>query len=93
MPDPDTECLNILYEIRAIVEPEPGKLMQDELVERIRTLVAAQAEYASTLAVIADGRVGSTENFADAHRWCVQAARRALGMRGCKRKEPTDASN
>jgi len=37
-----------LYDIRAIIEPVPGKLMQDELVEAVRRIVAERDAGAST---------------------------------------------
>jgi hypothetical protein len=40
MHDNDTCGLRVLYEIRELVEPVPGKLMQDELVEAIRRIIA-----------------------------------------------------
>ena len=38
-----------LYDIRAIIEPVPGKLMQDELVEAVRRIVAERDAGAKAL--------------------------------------------
>ena len=40
IPDNELREIHVLYEIRKLVEPVPGKLMQSELVEAIRRIIA-----------------------------------------------------
>jgi hypothetical protein len=50
MHDNDTCGLRVIYEIRELVEPVPGKLMQDELVEAIRRIIAERDAARATIA-------------------------------------------
>jgi len=87
----DRQCeeIMVLQDIRAVVEPIPGKLMQDELVAAIRGIVEERDRLRAVLQHIADQHTSDQmdsvihhyADFEDKYDTFIRQAREAL--KGC----------